>query len=120
MGEEAQKQFQPTARDHRTPDGGLFTYSIFFNNQKEEKLMSRSYARNANTASLITLCPVCLHSFQDAKKAFLRRADIRQQTKDVCTYCQTRYGFDYYVQPAAAHRDTTRRKVRTYVPASNH
>ena len=47
--------------------------------------MSHSYARNANTASLITLCPVCLHSFQDAKKAFLRRADIRQQTKDVCT-----------------------------------
>ena len=43
--------------------------------------MSRSYARNANTASLITLCPVCLHSFQDAKKAFLRRADIRQQTR---------------------------------------
>ena len=27
--------------------------------------------------------------------------------KDVCTYCQSRYGFDYYVQPAAAHRDTT-------------
>ena len=54
--------------------------------------MSRSYARNANTASLMTLCPVCLHSFQDAKKAFLRRADIHQQTKDVCTYCQTRYG----------------------------
>ena len=45
--------------------------------------MSRSHARNVNTASLITLCPVCLHSFQDAKKAFLRRADIRQQTR-VC------------------------------------
>ena len=82
--------------------------------------MSRSHARNVNTASLITLCPVCLHSFQDAKKAYLRRADIRQQTKDVCTYCQTRYGFDYYVQPATAHRDTTRRKVRTYVAASHH
>ena len=53
--------------------------------------MSRSYARNANTASLITLCPVCLHAFQDAKKAFLRRADVHQQTKDVCTYCQSRY-----------------------------
>ena len=74
--------------------------------------MSRSYARNANTASLMTLCPVCLHSFQDAKKAFLRRADVH--------YCQTRYGFDYYVQPAAAHRDTTRRKVRNYVAASHH
>lgn len=48
--------------------------------------MSRSHARNANTASLMTLCPVCLHSFQDAKKTFLRRADVHQQIKDVCTY----------------------------------
>ena len=55
--------------------------------------MSRSYTRNLNTVSLITLCPVCLHSFQDAKRTTLRRADLRQHTKDVCTYCQTRYGF---------------------------
>ena len=82
--------------------------------------MSRSYARNANTISLMTLCPVCLHSFRNARKSFLRRADIFQQTKDVCTFCQTRYGFDYYIQPAAAHQDTTCRKVRTYVAASHH
>ena len=82
--------------------------------------MSRNYVYKVDPASLMTLCPVCLHSFQDAKKAFLRRADVHQQTKDVCTYCQSRYGFDYYVQPATAHRDTTHRKVRTYVPASNH
>src|SRR5699024_6028637 len=68
------------------PDGGLFTYQIF--HTKEENPMSRSYARNANTASLITLCPVCLHSFQDAKKAFLRRADIRQQTR---VYLKSRF-----------------------------
>ena len=47
--------------------------------------MSRSYTRNLNTASLITLCPVCLHSFQDAKRATLRRADLRQRSKDTCT-----------------------------------
>ena len=82
--------------------------------------MSHSNAYKVDPASLMTLCPACLHSFQDARKAFLRRADVHQQTKDVCTYCQSRYCFDYYVQPAAAHRDTTHRKVRTYVPASNH
>ncbi len=82
--------------------------------------MSRNNAYKVDPASLMTLCPVCLHSFQDARKAFLRRADVHQQTKDVCNYCQSRYGFDYYVQPAATHRDTTHRKVRTYVPASNH
>ena len=82
--------------------------------------MSRSYARNANTASLITLCPVCLHAFQDAKKPSLRRADFRQQTKVFCTSCQPRYVFDFPVQPAAPPRDSTRRKVRTYVPSSSH
>ena len=75
--------------------------------------MSRSYTRNLNTASLITLCPVCLHSFQDAKRATLRRADLRQRSKDTCTYCQTRYGFDYYIQPAA-HRNPTRREAKAY------
>ena len=29
MGEEAQKQFQPTAKDRKTQDSGLFTYPIF-------------------------------------------------------------------------------------------
>ena len=82
--------------------------------------MSHSNAYKVDPASLMTLCPACLHSFQDARKAFLRRADVHQQTKDVCTYCQSRYDFDYYVQPAAAHRDSIHRKVRTYVPASNH
>ena len=82
--------------------------------------MSRNYVYKVDPASLMTLCPVCLHSFQDARKAFLRRADVHQQTKDVCAYCQSRDGFGYYVQPAAAYRDTSCRKVRTYVPASNH
>ena len=82
--------------------------------------MSRSYTRNVNTTSLITLCPVCLYSFRNARKSFLRRADVFQQTKDVCTYCQTRYGFDYYIQPTAAHRNTTHQKVRTYAAESHH
>ena len=79
--------------------------------------MSRSYARNVNTASLITLCPVCLHSFQDAKRATLRRADLRQRSKDTCPYCQPRYGFDYYVQPAT-YRNQTRREAKEYASAS--
>lgn len=50
-------------------------------------------------ASLTTLCPICLDSFQGAKGVRVRRADPKQKIKDVCTYCQIRYGFDYYVQP---------------------
>lgn len=82
--------------------------------------MSHSYTRNVNTASLMTLCPVCLHSFHNARKSFLRRADVNQQTKDVYTFCQTRYGFDYYIQPAVAQRNAARRKVNTYASASEY
>ena len=61
--------------------------------------MSRFYNNCVDEASLTTLCPICLDSFQGAKGVRVRRADPKQKIKDVCTYCQIRYGFDYYVQP---------------------
>ena len=76
--------------------------------------MSRSYTRNLNTASLNYPHSEIARSFQDAKRSSLRRADLRQQSKEICTYCQTRYGFDYYVQPAA-QRDSSRRRAKAYV-----
>ena len=61
--------------------------------------MSRFYNNCVDEASLTTLCPICLDSFQGAKGVRVRRAEPKQKIKDVCTYCQIRYGFDYYVQP---------------------
>lgn len=58
--------------------------------------MSRFYNNCVDEASLTTLCPICLDSFQGAKGVRVRRADPKQKIKDVCTYCQIRYGFDYY------------------------
>ena len=68
-------------------------------NYMEEIYMSRFYNNCVDEASLTTLCPICLDSFQGAKGVRVRRADPKQKIKDVCTYCQIRYGFDYYVQP---------------------
>ena len=65
----------------------------------EEIYMSRFYNNCVDEASLTTLCPICLDYFQGAKGVRVRRADPKQKIKDVCTYCQIRYGFDYYVQP---------------------
>ena len=61
--------------------------------------MNRFYNNCVDEASLTTLCPICLDSFQGAKGVRVRRADPKQKIKDVCTYCQIRYGFYYYVQP---------------------
>ena len=61
--------------------------------------MNRKTTKKVDESTLTTLCAVCRGAFLDAKGVHLRRADPRQLVKDVCTYCQTRYGFDYYVQP---------------------
>ena len=61
--------------------------------------MNRKTTKKVDESTLTTLCAVCRGAFLDAKGVRLRRADPGQLVKDVCTYCQTRYGFDYYVQP---------------------
>ena len=61
--------------------------------------MKRKTTKKVDESTLTTLCAVCRGAFLDAKGVRLRRADPRQLVKDICTYCQTRYGFDYYVQP---------------------
>lgn len=58
--------------------------------------MNRKTTKKVDESTLTTLCAVCRGAFLDAKGVHLRRADPRQLVKDVCTYCQTRYGFDYY------------------------
>ena len=63
--------------------------------------MSRFYNNCVDEASLTTLCPICLDSFQGAKGVRVRRADPGQIVKEPCTYCQTRFGYDYYIQPAS-------------------
>ena len=47
--------------------------------------MSRFYNNCVDEASLTTLCPICLDSFQGAKGVRVRRADPKQKIKDVCT-----------------------------------
>ena len=58
--------------------------------------MNRKTTKKVDESTLTTLCAVCRGAFLDAKGVRLRRADPRQLVKEVCTYCQTRYGFDYY------------------------
>lgn len=68
--------------------------------------------QKVDESTLTTLCAVCRGAFLDAKGVRLRRADPRQLVKDVCTYCQTRYGFDYYVQPIVRKSKMTGKENR--------
>ena len=74
--------------------------------------MNRKTTKKVDESTLTTLCAVCRGAFLDAKGVHLRRADPRQPVKDVCTYCQTRYGFDYYVQPIVRKSKMTGKENR--------
>ena len=63
--------------------------------------MSRTFTHKTDESTLTTLCPRCLDAFRNARGIRVRRADPRQTIKEPCTYCQTRFGFDYYIQPTS-------------------
>ena len=63
--------------------------------------MSRNFTHQPDESTLTTLCPRCLTAFRNARGIRVRRADPYQLTKEPCTYCQTRFGFDYTSSPPA-------------------
>ena len=63
--------------------------------------MSRNFTHQPDESTLTTLCPHCLSAFRNPRGIRVRRADPYQLTKEPCTYCQTRFGYDYYIQPAS-------------------
>ena len=69
--------------------------------ETEEMMMSRNFTCQPDESTLTTLCPHCLSAFRNARGIRVRRADPYQLTKEPCTYCQTRFGYDYYIQPAS-------------------
>ena len=71
--------------------------------------MSRTFTRNPDEATLTTLCPRCLDAFRNARGIRVRRADPGQTVKEPCTYCQTRFGFDYYIQPTSPKATYTKK-----------
>ena len=61
--------------------------------------MMRLTRQGNDRNSLICLCPTCRENFEITGSYRIRRANYQQTVKEICTYCQIRYGFDYYVQP---------------------
>ena len=41
------------------------------------------------------------NAFRNARGIRVRRADPYQLTREPCTYCQTNFGYDYYIQPTS-------------------
>ena len=72
--------------------------------------MSRTFDRKHHDEStLTTLCPRCLNAFRNTHGIRVRRADPYQLTKEPCTYCQTNFGYDYYIQPTSPKSTYTKK-----------
>ena len=57
--------------------------------------VSRSI-NNAKTIEL-TLCPVCAKQFYSSGFHHIHRASAWQAKRDICTYCNIRYGVDFLI-----------------------
>lgn len=72
--------------------------------------MSRTFdCKHHDESTLTTLCPRCLNAFRNARGIRVRRADPYQLTKEPCTYCQTNFGYDYYIQPTSPKSTYTKK-----------
>ena len=49
--------------------------------------------------ALMTLCGRCLDLYWRTNAFYIRRADPSQFSKEICTFCGTRMGFDYFLTP---------------------
>ena len=72
--------------------------------------MSRNFTHQPDESTLTTLCPRCLTAFRNARGIRVRRADPYQLTKEPCTYCQTNFGYDYYIQPTSPKSTYTKKR----------
>lgn len=68
--------------------------------------MSRTFTHKTDESTLTTLC---LNAFRNTRGIRVRRADPYQLTKEPCTYCQTNFGYDYYIQPTSPKSTYTKK-----------
>jgi len=95
------QNFKAHHRDSSKPWRRAFSIPNIHSNDTEVLIMSRTFTHKTDESTLTTLCPRCLTAFRNARGIRVRRADPGQTVKEPCTYCQTNFGYDYYIQPTS-------------------
>lgn len=66
---------------------------------KVDKALRQSAGiRRLDKPILMCLCPVCAKPFYESAEHFIKRADEKQSTREVCMFCNTRRGYDYLIR----------------------
>ena len=73
--------------------GRISEYSM----KRIDEAVRVSLSLNRNEPTMMCLCPRCVRGFGALPHHSVRRVDWKQQTTDLCTYCGTGNGYDYWV-----------------------
>ena len=61
----------------------------------------------------ICLCPKCASAFYDIPSYKIVRKDPYQVNKDLCTYCNSRFGYDFLISKRANVQKPRKHVIRT-------
>ena len=56
------------------------------------------HPRSLTDEITLCLCPICVAQFYNSKEHTIHRTDLTQTAKELCAYCQVRYGYDYTIK----------------------
>jgi hypothetical protein len=103
------QNFKAHHRDSSESRQWAFSIPNIHSDDTEVLIMSRTFTHKTDESTLTTLCPRCLNAFRNTRGIRVRRADPYQLTKEPCTYCQTNFGYDYYIQPTSPKSTYTKK-----------
>lgn len=61
----------------------------------------------------ICLCPKCARAFYDISSYKIMRKNPYQVNKDLCTYCNSRFGYDFLISKRANVQKPRKHVIRT-------
>ncbi|MCQ2485335.1 MAG: type II toxin-antitoxin system PemK/MazF family toxin [Clostridia bacterium] len=78
-----------------------------------------NYSLNKKDSTLC-LCRNCLSKFIESRKCIVKREDVFQRIKGLCSFCNIRYGYDYFTVPRMSSvRNENKTENRTFDEVSN-
>lgn len=71
-----------------------------------------------NNGLEICLCPTCVSAFYAIPTNKVIRKDPYQASRDICTYCNSRWGYDFLIFKKSNVQKPNKHRIRTLVKES--
>ena len=67
--------------------------------------MDRTVKKQKQEPFILCLCAVCAAQFYHNPECRIKRADLQQEERELCMYCNVRQGFDYLITKRNQNRN---------------